>query len=440
LINSPQNLDEEAALLGTLITVPGATKEVADILRPEHFTRDFNAQIYKACSSLYQDNLPINNVSVANRYDEIGGRKFQGQRAVIATLMEASFYTSADIRYYALNLIEHWRRRQAVYIYKKGIDDIQDMSTPAHASIARATEGLFNLHASDTDDDALATLSHEALPEALRRLERARNGEGDGSVAAYPWRSVARLTPLRRGEVTVVCGRPGSGKSSYLLNIILQAAKNGIPSAFFSLEMSKVTLTLRLISHLSGVNSRKIERGETSDEEHALVCKKITELGLLPIYIDDNSDLDEMTFITKARSAKQKYEIGLIVLDYLQLMTRRKDTTDAAAVGSCARTVRKTARMLDIPVIEASQVSRSCEMREDKRPILSDLRESGEVEQEADIVSALYRSDYYQRDISKHTGQTEVIVRKHRNGGLGTNYLLFRPETSQFFDLSWAHE
>jgi replicative DNA helicase len=140
-----------------------------------------------------------------------------------------------------------------------------------------------------------------------------------------------------------------------------------------------------------------------------------------------------MAFMSKCRVAKQKYDLGLIILDYLQLMTRRKNENDAQAVGSNARTVRKTARLLEIPIIEVCQVSRNCEYRDDKRPILSDLKESGDIEQEADIVLALYRDEYYHPEKSKTPGVCEVIVRKHRNGSLGTVYLHFKSETTRFF-------
>lgn len=432
----PQNLDTEAAVLGVLISESDAIKQVADILRSEHFTREFNSKLYESIQSLYKENIPIDNISVANRYDEITGGRV-GQRAVIATLMEASYLTAGNVRHYSRHLIDLHKRRQGIVIYRTGIDDLSDLSKPLNTSLSTSTERLFSL-AQDPGDETISSLGDKALPEALRRLEAARNGEGGVGLVPYPWRAVTALTPLRPGEVTVVCGRPGMAKTSFALNTALYAARQGIPVGIFSLEMNKSSLALRLISMTTSINSRKIEKGETNDAEHQLVLRAIEELAKLPIHIDDHADLDEIAFMAKSRQAKQKYNLGLIVLDYLTLMTRKKGESDVVAVGSCARTVRKTARLLNIPIIEVCQVSRSCENRENKRPILSDLRESGEIEQEADIVLALYRDEYYNGTRSKEPGMCEVITLKHRNGGLGTNYLRFLDETTSFFSLTGA--
>lgn len=437
-LDPPQNLDTEAAILGALVSKPEAAKEVVSILKPEHFTRDFNSRLYEAVSSLYKDNIPIDNISVANRYDELGG-KLKGQRAVIATLMEASYLTTGNVAYYAQNLVDLYKRRQAINVHKKGIDELHDLSKALNDSLSTSTEQLFSL-AQESDGQGVVTLASAALPEALRRLEAARNGEGVIGVVPYPWAAVTALTPLRPGEVTVVCGRPGMAKTSFVLNTALAAARKGIPVGIFSLEMSKSSLAMRLISTSTAIDSRRIEEGKTTDAEHRLVVKAIEELAKLPIHIDDHADLDEMAFMAKSRAAQKKYNLGLIVLDYLTLMTRKQGESDVAAVGSCARTVRKTARLLHIPILEVCQISRNCEFRPDKRPILSDLRESGEIEQEADVVLALYRDEYYNGDKSKYPSLCEVITLKHRNGGIGTNFLRFTSETTTFFSLTGARQ
>jgi replicative DNA helicase len=433
----PQDLDCEAALIGTLIAEPEAIRRVAGRLKPEYFYKEFNKALYEACLSLYQDNVPIDNVSVAQRYDELGGRQFQGQRAVIGTLMESSYCTTANVVHYSKIVEELWKRRQGISIHKKGINELLDLSRPVSDSILTSTEQLFALETA-SETRGFLSLGDEALPEALRALETAQNGEENERVVPYPWAAVTALVPLRRGEVTVVCGRPAMSKSSFVLNAALNAARKNIPVGIFSLEMNKRSIALRLISMTTGLDSRKLEEGQFSAGEKSLILEAAKELAKLPLHIDDNPDLDELNFIARSREAKHKYNLGLIVLDYLTLMTRKKNETDAAAVGSCARTVRKTARMLDIPILEVCQVSRSCEMREDKRPTLSDLRESGEIEQEADIVLALYRNDYYHP--GKSPGLCEVIARKHRNGALDTVFLHFTKQTTTFFSLSGAKQ
>lgn len=424
--------DVEASLLGTLITESTAIKSVADILRPEHFYREFNRHIYEACLSLYRDGIDIDNINVTDRYLRLGGREFSGIRTAIAGLMLAELPVPTLARHHAISLIDLYKRRQALTVFQSGLTDLGDFSKPINSTLASSTEQLFAL-SEDDDDEGMSSLEREALPEALRRLEAARRGEGNDGVVPYEWEALTGLSPLRRGEVTVVCGRPGMAKTSFALNAALFTARRGVPVGIFSLEMNKTSLTFRLISMISGVDSRRVEKGETTAEEHERVADAVTQLGKLPIFIDDSPELDEMAFMSKSRTAFQKRELGLIVLDYLTLMTRRSNESSVIAVGNCARTVRKTARILHVPIIEVCQVSRNCEYREDKRPILSDLRESGEIEQEADIVLALYRDDYYNKNSPKQ-GVCEVIVLKHRNGGVGTEELSFHPASTRFDD------
>lgn len=422
--------DEEAAVLGTLIDQPHSIKSVADILRPEHFYREFHRHIYESCQSLYRDGIEIDNISVADRYLRLGGRDFPGIRSAIAGLMESALPTSSLTRHHAQIIIDRYKRRKAIVVYKEGLNSLEDLSKPINSILAEGTERLFAL-GGEGSEGGMVALGEEALPEALERAEKARKGGGSDRVVPYRWDALTRLSPLRRGEVTVVCGRPGMAKTSFALNTAVTVARKGIPVGIFSLEMNKASLTFRLMSLISGVDSRRIERGETSGHEHKRVTEAVKQLGSLPIVIDDSGDLDEISFMSKSREAHQRFGLGLIILDYLTLMTRQKNESPVIAVGSCARTVRKTARILDIPVIEVCQVSRSCEYRDDKRPILSDLRESGEIEQEADIVLALYRDDYYNKN-SPEQGMCEIIVLKHRNGGIGHVKLVFEAESTRF--------
>lgn len=424
--------DEEATLLGTILDDPVAIKNVVDILRPEHFYREFFRDVYEACLSLYRDGTDISTSGAIDRYLRLGSRNFPGIRSAIIALTDKSLPTPSLARNSAVNLIDLYKRRQATVVYKTGLNDLEDLSKPINSTLASSTEQLFAL-SSDELGEGVSSLGHEALPEALRRLEAARNGQGDVGVVPYEWRSLTALSPLRRGEVTVVCGRPGMAKTSLALNTALFAAKQNIPVGIFSLEMNKASLALRLISLVSGVDSRLIEKGKTSEEEHTLVLDAIKKLSELPIHIDDSAELDEIAFMNKSRTACSKHGLGLIILDYLTLMTRRSGQDDVSAVGSCARTVRKTARILQVPIIEVCQVSRSCEYREDKRPRLSDLRESGEIEQEADIVLALYRDEYYNKTTTDKF--CEVNVLKHRNGPLGMVKLVFLEKTTKFAEV-----
>ncbi|TMD90036.1 MAG: replicative DNA helicase [Chloroflexi bacterium] len=430
----PHDLDAETSVLGSILLDPLSIAKVLQFLHPEDFYRENNGQVYRAALDLFAAGEPIDNVTLAAQLQTMGMLDRIGGRAQLAS-MQSSVPTSANIEYYGRILKEKAYKRRLISaganIAGFGYDD----GVEAEEAINQAQSLVFGV-ADDRDQRELAKL-YDLLGPAMERISlQMESGQGVVGVPSG-FHDLDRMTGgFKDSDLIIVAGRPSMGKTSLALNIALfSALEHKKAIAIFSLEMSKEQLTERLLTEQAQIDVQRMHRGQLSEAEFDRISNALGPLGEASIYIDDTPAMDELTLQLKARQAKMRHNIDMIVVDYLQLMHGRSrgDDNRVQEVSSISRALKGLARELRVPVIAISQLSRAPEQRPDKRPILSDLRESGAIEQDSDLVMFLYRPEYYKSD--ERPGIAEVIVAKHRNGPTGMIELKFRRDHTRFYNL-----
>jgi len=431
----PHDLDAETSVLGSILVDPLSVAKVLQFLHPEDFYRENNGQVYRAALDLFAAGEPIDNVTLAAQLQTMGILERIGGRAQLAS-MQGLVPTAANIEFYGRIVKEKAYKRRLISaggnIAGYGYDD----SIEAEEAINQAQSLVFGV-ADDRDQRELARL-YDLLGPAMERISlQMESGQG---VIGIPsgFHDLDRMTGgFKDSDLIIVAGRPSMGKTALALNIALHAALDAKKSiAIFSLEMSKEQLTERLLTSQAQIDAQRLHRGLLSEAEFDRVSNSLGPLGEAAIYIDDSPSMDELTLQLKARQAKMRHAVDLIVVDYLQLMRGRAhggDENRVQEVSSISRALKGLARELRVPVIAISQLSRQPEQRPDKRPILSDLRESGALEQDADLVVFLFRPEYYKSE--EKPGVAEVIVAKHRNGPTGMIELKFRRDHTRFYNL-----
>ena len=431
----PHDLDAEMSVLGSILVDPLSIAKVLQFLHPEDFYRENNGQVYRAALDLFAAGEPIDNVTLAAQLQTMGVLERIGGRAQLAS-MQGAVPTAANIEFYGRIVKERAYKRRLISaggnIAGYGYDD----SIEAEDAINQAQSLVFGV-ADDRDQRELARL-YDLLGPAMERISlQMESGQG---VIGIPsgFHDLDRMTGgFKDSDLIIVAGRPAMGKTSWVLNVALHAALEAKKSiAIFSLEMSKEQLTERLLTEQAQIDAQRLHRGLLTEAEFDRVSNALGPLGEAQIYIDDTPVMDELTMQLKARQAKLRHNVDMILLDYLQLMhgrSRGDDSNRVQEVSAISRALKGLARELRIPVIAISQLSRAPEQRPDKRPILSDLRESGSIEQDSDVVMFLFRPEYYKSD--ERPGIAEVIVAKHRNGPTGMIELKFRRDHTRFYNL-----
>ncbi len=413
----PQDLEAESSVLGAVLLDPAAITRILDFLQAEE---------------------PIDNITVAAELDKMGVLERVGGRAQLALLQE-SVPTAGNAEYYARIVKDKAYKRRLITVggqvtqlgYEDGLD--------AEEAVNTAQSHVYAI----SDDRVGGGLEHiyTLLKPAMDRID-AQMASGGGVIGVPSgFHDLDRLTNgFKESDLIVIAGRPAMGKTSFVLNVALHAAvQQKQPIAIFSLEMSKEQLVERMLSEQAQIDAQRMHRGLLSDNEYERLAGAMGPLGDAPIFIDDVPSLDDLTLRLKSRQAKSREGVQMIIVDYLQLMTGRTrgdDSNRVQEVSAISRSLKSIARELKVPVLAISQLSRAPEARPDKRPILSDLRESGSIEQDSDIVMFLYRDEYYNREKSEKPGIAEVIVAKHRNGPTGMVELFFRRELTRFENIS----
>lgn len=423
----PQNLEAEKAVLGAALLDKDAIVIVAEFLKPEHFYDDRHGMIYEAMIALFEDREPIDVVTVPAKLKELGYLKKSGGTAYITELVNET--PSAQ------NVESHGKLVRDMYIRRKLINvsaelaelgfqetsDVSDLLDIAEQKIFNITE--HNVRGEFVSIRKTLEESFELLDELYQNKDQLR-----GVPTGFPSLD-KKLNGLRKSNLIIIAARPSVGKSSLMLNIAQQASiQHNVPVAIFSLEMSRDEIGIRMMSAEGDVDSFKISSGRLSDEELARVGESMGVLADAPIYIDDTPSITIMELRTKARRLQADKGIKMIIVDYLQLMRGRSNDNRVQEVAEISWGLKALAKELNIPVVAASQLNRSIEQRGTKMPQLSDLRESGSIEQDADVVMFLYREDDEKRN------EVMLSIAKHRNGPTGLIPLYFRGERTKFYE------
>jgi replicative DNA helicase len=432
----PQSIDAEESVLGAMMLSPSAIAAVSEILEPGDFYRESHGTIYRATLALYAKGEPVDAITLVDELEERGELEDIGGRARIHELA-ALVPATGNAGHYARIIREAATLRGLIRaggeISRLGWEGIGE---PVEL-VDRAEQILFDLSQQRVSGD----FAHiEALlKESFERITQLYESGSEVTGMPSGFRDLDRLTSgFQRGNLIVVAARPSMGKSAFGLSVAASlGVRHQTPVAVFTLEMSRAEVTQRLMCSEAKVESQRLRTGRLAPEDWPRLTAACDKLAKAPIFVDDTGSVTMMEIRSKARRLKSKHpDLGLIVVDYLQLMTSGTSADNRVhEVSQISRHLKLLARDLDIPILAMSQLSRAVEQRHDKRPILSDLRESGSIEQDADLVIFLYRDDYYNDD-SDLQGIAEVILAKHRNGPTDTVKLSFLKRYAKFADLA----
>lgn len=446
----PQAVDLEEAVLGALMIEKDALTNVIDILKPESFYKDQHKEIYQAIVNLFNNSEPIDLLTVTNRLRELGKLDFVGG-AYYLTELTSRVNTASNIEYHARIIVEQSLKRELIRISGEIQQEAFEDTTDVFRLLDKTEQELFEVTNSNIKKNYADMRS--LMREAFQELEERKNHKDGLTGVPSGFTKLDQVTSgWQKSDMVIIAARPGMGKTAFVVSALRNAAVEfNMPVAIFSLEMSAVQLVNRMISAEAELESEKIKRGKLAPDEWQQLIHKTAKLTEAPIYIDDTPALSILELRAKCRRLKQKHDVQLIVIDYLQLMTGDSSKSGGGAgnreqeIASISRALKNIAKELSVPVIALSQLSRAVETRGgDKKPQLSDLRESGSIEQDADMVMFLYRPEYYGMTQDENgmptTNMGEVIIAKHRNGSLGTVQLKFIGKYTKFSDLDLVPE
>jgi replicative DNA helicase len=466
----PQNVEAEAALLGALMVDNRLVEDIQLKLKPHHFFEPLHGRIYEAILKMTDANRVANPVTLRPLFENDQNIKEVGGVAYLAQLT-GSGAAVIGARDFAEQIYDLALLRALIGVGRDLVEGALDTSEDVAplAQIERAESALYSV-AEEGGAEGRAKSFSDATKEALEMAERALNSGGHLSGFTTGLESLnGKIGGLHKSDLIIVAGRPGMGKSSLATNIAFSAAQRfgrdiedgiepeksaGAPVALFSLEMSADQLATRILAEQSGISSENLRMGKISQQEFRQLARAAAELQSLPLYIDDTPGLTIAALRTRARRLKRQKGIGVVVVDYIQLLqgSGKGSAGDnrVQEISEISRGLKQLAKELNVPVIGLSQLSRAVEQREDKRPQLSDLRESGSIEQDADIVLFIFREDYYlaakqpaedhpgfaawQEEMSRAYGRAEVIVAKQRHGATGKVRLKFDSRITKFSD------
>ena len=431
----PQDLVAEQSVLGGMLLSKDAIADVVEVLRGQDFYRPAHESIYEAVLDLYGRGEPADAVTVSDELTKRGEISKVGGPAYLHQLIQ-SVPTAANAGFYAQIVAERAVLRRLVNAGTKIVQlgygndgEVEDLVTAAQAAIFAVAE-----RRSAEDYVALG----EVMESAMDEIEAAgHRGEGMIGVPTGFYDLDELTHGLHPGQMIVIAARPAVGKSTFALDIARSAAiKHKMATVFFSLEMSRTEIAMRLMSAEATIQLQDLRKGTVKDEQWAKIAKVMGPLNEAPLFIDDSPNMSLMEIRAKCRRLKQQHDLKLVVLDYLQLMSSGKRVESRQQeVSEFSRALKLLAKELGVPVIALSQLNRGSEQRTDKKPMVSDLRESGSIEQDADMVILLHREDIYDKESSR-AGEADVIIAKHRNGPTKTIVVGFQGHYSRFSNMA----
>lgn len=436
----PQNIDAEKSLLGAILIDEETLADISEHVTSKDFYEKRHAIIYDAVMRLYEKHRPVDLLTLT---DELKRKKELEVIGGSAYLTELTNYvpTAAHAAAYAELVAQKAVRRRLI----KASADISELGydeeTTTEELLGMAEAELFSVSDQSLKQDLVSIES--ILTESFDRMEELHRNKGSLRGVRTGYRDLDNMTAgLQRSDLIILAARPAMGKTTLVTNLAYNVASvSKLPVLFFSLEMSKEQLVDRMLADASGVDAWNIRTGNLSDDDFSKLSEAMGEMAETPIFIDDTPGLSVLEMRTKARRAAHEQPLGLIIVDYLQLMqgSGRSDGNRVQEVSEISRGLKLIARELNVPVIALSQLSRSVESRSPQVPQLADLRESGSIEQDADIVMFIYREAYYNPETEREN-ITDLIIAKHRNGPTGKVELYFHPERLRFMSLDRKHE
>ncbi len=430
----PHSLEAEQSVLGAMILEKEAINTAIEIIRPDDFYKEANKEIFEAILTLFNKNEPVDLITLSEELKRRGTLENTGGVTYLANL-SSGVATTANVKYYCKIVEENSILRRLIRSCDDVIAKSYENTDEVNAIIEKAEKSIFDI-TQGRHREGFAPLNEVLLTSFSQIEERAAN---QGSLTGLTTGFIdldSKLSGLQKSDLILLAARPSMGKTAISVNIVTNAAlKANANVAIFSLEMSKEQLVQRMISATAHVDLQKIISGRLSEEEWIQVINSMGPLSQANIFIDDTAGISLMEMKAKCRRLKIEKGLDLVMIDYLQLMQLDgRQESRQQEISAISRGLKALAKEMDCPVIALSQLSRAPELRSDHRPILSDLRESGAIEQDADVVLFLYRDEYYHDD-SEKKNIGEVIIAKHRNGPTGSIELVFKKEFTKFVNM-----
>ncbi|MCL0063439.1 replicative DNA helicase [Peptococcaceae bacterium] len=430
----PQSIDAEQAVLGSILLDKESIYKVMEIINPDDFYSESHRRIYKAMLNLADRDQPIDMITVSEELKKNGSLEKAGGASYIA-LLAGVVPTARNVEHYAHIVEEKSLKRMLIQLSIK-VSAMSYEERDVHKLIDQAEEALIELR--NRYQSKNLTAVNDILVQLFEQIEKMQQNRGKLTGISTGFIDLDNITcGLQNGDLIVLAARPSMGKTTLGLMIALNAAvRLNVPTAIFSLEMSKTQLVQRMLCAEAMVDQQKLRAGFLKDEDWLRLTQAGENLSHAPLYIDDTAILSPREILAKARNLKKDKNLGLIVIDYMQLMQgNRRAENRQQEISDISRSLKGIAKELNVPVLALSQLSRAVEQRQNKRPIMPDLRESGSIEQDADVVMFIYRDEYYNPE-SEKAGIAEIIIAKQRNGPVGKVELGFIKECTKFVNLA----